>query len=82
MLQEVLRGSGLCQYDQPVVLGEGDAHRLLRVQVHAVRGGRVPALRLQAVAYGHLVAPTGGFQDGVEVQWNPGFHVLGYGLEV
>src|SRR3712207_5330763 len=74
--------SGLGQYDQVVVLGERDAPRLLRVQVHAVRGGRVPALRLQAVTHGHLATPAGGFQDGVEGQWHAGFHVLGYGFEV
>src|SRR5829696_8384249 len=82
MLRRSYARSGLGQYDQVVVLGERDAPRLLRVQVHAVRGGRVPALRRQAVAHGHLAAPAGGFQDGVEVQWHPGFYVLGYGFEV
>src|ERR687898_1537798 len=82
MLRRSYARSGLGQYDQVVALGERDAPRLLRVQVHAVRGGRVPALRRQAVAHGHLAAPAGGFQDGVEVPWHAGFHVLGYGFEV
>src|SRR5215208_4732011 len=50
--------------------------------LHAVRGGGIPSLGSQAVAHGHLAAPAGGFQDGVEVQWHAGFDVLGYGFEV
>src|SRR5215203_1876694 len=82
MLRRSYARSGLGQYDQVVVLGERDPPRLLRVQVHAIRGGRVPALRFQAVANSYLAAPAGGFQNGVEVQWYAGFHVLGYGFEV
>jgi hypothetical protein len=41
-----VRGSGLCEHDQLVLLGERDAPGLLRVQVYAVGGVGIPGLRL------------------------------------
>src|SRR5215210_4787491 len=64
------------------MLGERDAPRFLRVQVHAVRGPRVPGLSPEAVAHGRFAATAGGFEDGVEVQRHAWFNVVRRRFEV